>query len=71
MNNILGISFVLCIIIIVLNLIGVKWMSGNDIIFLCFFVSIISFALGVIIEYRSHKHEWKVIDELIKDNGSF
>ena len=46
-------------------------MSVNDIIFLCFFVSIISFALGVIIEYRSHKHEWKVIDELIKDNGSF
>lgn len=46
-------------------------MSVNDIIFLYFFVSIISFALGVIIEYRSHKHEWKVIDELIKDNGSF
>ena len=46
-------------------------MSVNDITFLCFFVSIISFVLGVIIEYRSHKHEWKVIDELIKDNGSF
>ena len=71
MNNILGISFVLCIIIVVFNLVGVKWISVNDVIFLCFFVFITSFVLGIVVEWKSHKHKWKVIDELIKDNGSF
>lgn len=46
-------------------------MSAVDIVFLCCIVGFLSFMLGIVIEWKSHKHKWKVIDELIKDNGSF
>lgn len=46
-------------------------MSVTDIVLLCSIVGFLSFVSGIFIEWKSHKHKWKVIDELIKDNGSF
>lgn len=46
-------------------------MSVTDIVLICCIVGVVVATLSLVALENMHKHKWKVIDELTKDNGSF